>query len=80
MLPLEARAGGGKVAPGDPARVPQGVEDVCQELQKEDGIAAVRLGRQVQERRTVSQVRPGCSLFSAALSVSMRVQLLLKLP
>ncbi len=38
-----------------PAACRQGVEDVCEELRQEPGIDAVTLGRQVQERRTVSQ-------------------------
>ena len=58
MLPPEARAEGGVAsAAWDPERVPQGVEDVCEELRQEPGIDAVTLGRQVQERRTVSQAR-----------------------
>lgn len=38
-------------------RLPEGVAQVCRDLQSEEGISAIRLGRQVEERRTVSQVR-----------------------
>lgn len=37
------------------ATVPTGVEDILQELKKEEGIDDVVLGRRVEERRTVSQ-------------------------
>jgi len=51
----------------------QGVEDVCEELRQEPGIEAVTLGRQVQERRTVSQVwRP-----RALTSVTALIMLLI---
>lgn len=39
-----------------PVNIPQGVKDICAELQKEEGIQSVFLGRQVEERRVVSQV------------------------
>lgn len=38
-----------------PVNIPQGVKDICAELQKEEGIQSVFLGRQVEERRVVSQ-------------------------
>ena len=44
------------------ARVPEGVEQVCRDLQSEEGISSIRLGRQVEERRTVSQVCTAHSL------------------
>ena len=53
MLPV-----GGSGEGEGPAPVPQGVEEVCRELRSEEGISGIRLGRQVVERRTVSQVRP----------------------
>lgn len=39
-----------------PVNIPQGVKDICAELQNEQGIESVFLGRQVEERRVVSQV------------------------
>ena len=54
MLPLEVGSSGEGEGP---VRVPQGVEEVCRELKSEDGITGIWLGRQVIERRTVSQVR-----------------------
>ena len=39
-----------------PVNIPQGVKDICSELEKEDGIDSVVLGRQAEERRVVSQV------------------------
>ena len=56
MLPLEEGGGGGGEGVG-PERVPKAVEEVCRELTSEPGVSGVRLGRQVIERRTVSQVR-----------------------
>ena len=38
-----------------PVNIPQGVKDICAELQNEEGIESVFLGRQVEERRVVSQ-------------------------
>lgn len=38
-----------------PATMPQGVEDILDELSNENGIEEVTLGRRVEERRTVSQ-------------------------
>lgn len=38
-----------------PVNIPQGVKDICAELEKEDGIESVVLGRQAEERRVVSQ-------------------------
>ena len=51
----------------------QGVEDVCEELRQEPGIDAVTLGRQVQERRTVSQARlsHGSASVAALLLLSI---------
>ena len=40
-----------------PVNIPQGVKDICSELEKEEGIESVVLGRQVEEKRVVSQVR-----------------------
>ncbi len=39
-----------------PVNIPQGVKDICSELEKEEGIDSVVLGRQAEERRVVSQV------------------------
>lgn len=39
----------------------QGVEEVCRELLQEPDVESVNLGRQVAERRAVSQVRRSCS-------------------
>ena len=39
-----------------PVNIPQGVKDICSELEKEEGIESVVLGRQVEEKRVVSQV------------------------
>ena len=39
-----------------PVSIPQGVKDICNELELEDGIEYVGLGRQAEERRVVSQV------------------------
>lgn len=36
--------------------IPQGVKDICSELEKEEGVDSVVLGRQVEEKRVVSQV------------------------
>ena len=41
-----------------PVNIPQGVKDICSELEKEEGIDSVVLGRQAEERRVVSQVKP----------------------
>jgi len=38
-----------------PVAIPQGVEDILNELSSENGIEEVTLGRRVEERRTVSQ-------------------------
>ncbi|DBA82499.1 hypothetical protein WJX79_007278 [Trebouxia sp. C0005] len=38
-----------------PVNIPQGVKDICAELEKEEGIDSVVLGRQAEERRVVSQ-------------------------
>jgi predicted RNA-binding protein with RPS1 domain len=38
-----------------PVSIPQGVEDILDELSKEPGVGEVTLGRRVEERRTVSQ-------------------------
>lgn len=38
-----------------PVDVPQSIEQVVAELEKEEGITAINLGRQVEERRTVAQ-------------------------
>eukprot|EP00891_Asterochloris_glomerata_P007752 jgi/Astpho2/7752/Aster-07594 len=38
-----------------PVSIPQGVKDICNELELEDGIEYVVLGRQAEERRVVSQ-------------------------
>ncbi|KAL3160494.1 hypothetical protein ABBQ32_010805 [Trebouxia sp. C0010 RCD-2024] len=38
-----------------PVNIPQGVKDICAELEKEEGIESVVLGRQVEEKRVVSQ-------------------------
>ncbi len=40
-----------------PVNIPQGVKDICSELEKEEGIDSVVLGRQAEERRVVSQVK-----------------------
>lgn len=42
-----------------PANVPGGVEDILDELSKEEGISQVTLGRQAVSAGTVSQVRGG---------------------
>lgn len=39
-----------------PVNIPQGVKDICAELEQEEGIESVVLGRQVEEKRVVSQV------------------------
>lgn len=39
-----------------PVNIPQGVKDICAELEQEEGIESVVLGRQVEEMRVVSQV------------------------
>lgn len=39
-----------------PVNIPQGVKDICSELEKEEGVDSVVLGRQVEEKRVVSQV------------------------
>ena len=39
-----------------PVNVPQGVKDICAELEREEGIDSVVLGRQAEEKRVVSQV------------------------
>lgn len=43
-----------------PVNIPQGVKDICAELEKEEGIESVVLGRQVEEKRVVSQVHTEC--------------------
>ena len=56
VLPLDESSSGG--LRGDeqvPVAVPQGVEDILNELSGEQGIEEVTLGRRVEERRTVSQ-------------------------
>ena len=40
-----------------PAAVPQGVDEILEALDREEGIASITLGRCVEEKRTVSQVR-----------------------
>ena len=45
-----------------PVNIPQGVKDICAELEKEEGIESVVLGRQVEEKRVVSQVHSVLSL------------------
>ena len=48
--------------------IPQGVKDICAELEKEEGIDSVVLGRQAEERRVVSQVKPdACVVLSVLL-------------
>lgn len=46
----------------NPVNIPQGVKDICAELEQEEGIESVVLGRQVEEKRVVSQVHAisGC--------------------
>ena len=53
MLPREDR----ELITEVPVSIPQGVKDICNELEAEDGIEYVVLGRQAEERRVVSQVR-----------------------
>lgn len=38
-----------------PTSVPQSIEEVASELEKEEGISGITMGRQVEERRTVAQ-------------------------
>lgn len=54
VLPLE---GGNEYADvgSVPASVPAAVEDILEELSREEGVSGVTLGRRVEERRTVSQ-------------------------
>lgn len=40
---------------GDPALVPTSIEGVCDALRAEPGVVAVKLGRQAEEKRAVSQ-------------------------
>lgn len=40
-----------------PVNIPQGVKDICAELEKEEGIQSVVLGRQADKGRVVSQVQ-----------------------
>lgn len=54
VLPLENGAGFANVGAVS-ASVPTGVEDVLEELAKENGVVEVNLGRRVEEQRTVSQ-------------------------
>jgi len=54
VLPLDNGAGFANVGAVS-ASVPTGVEDVLEELAKEDGVVEVNLGRRVEEQRTVSQ-------------------------
>jgi predicted RNA-binding protein with RPS1 domain len=57
VLPLEAGGAGGSYADvgSVPATVPSAVEDILDELSREEGVSGVTLGRRVEERRTVSQ-------------------------
>ncbi len=52
VLPLEADFA---VDEKVPIAIPQGVEDILNELSLESGVVEVTLGRRVEERRTVSQ-------------------------
>lgn len=54
VLPLEGGAGYADIGVV-PTTVPAGVEDILNELSKEEGITEVTLGRRVEEKRTVSQ-------------------------
>ena len=47
-----------------PVNIPQGVKDICAELQNEEGITSVFLGRQVEERRVVSQASCNTSIHA----------------
>eukprot|EP00890_Picochlorum_soloecismus_P005255 jgi/Picsp_1/5730/NSC_03089-R1_protein len=53
VMPLDAAASGDEKTV--PVSIPQGVEDILDELSKEPGVGEVTLGRRVEERRTVSQ-------------------------
>lgn len=52
VLPVEESSYDDKQVP---VAIPQGVEDILNELSEESGIEEVTLGRRVEERRTVSQ-------------------------
>ena len=52
VLPLETEFAVDDVVP---TAIPQGVEDILNELVGERGVDEVTLGRRVEERRTVSQ-------------------------
>ena len=52
VLPLEGEFNGDEKVP---VVIPQGVEDILNELSAESGVEEVTLGRRVEERRTVSQ-------------------------
>ncbi len=52
-----------------PVNIPQGVKDICSELEKEEGIDSVVLGRQAEERRVVSQVELDVLCCNVSLSV-----------
>lgn len=54
VMPLEGGNGFADVG-AVPANIPSGVEDILDELSKEDGVREVTLGRCVEEKRTVSQ-------------------------
>ena len=64
LLPAEMRESVVQV----PVNIPQGVKDICAELQNEEGIDSVFLGRQVEERRVVSQASIGLLHGTAAIS------------
>lgn len=55
-----------------PVNIPQGVKDICAELQNEEGIASVFLGRQVEERRVVSQASCNTSIHADQNKVNAR--------
>lgn len=54
VLPLGKQAGSYEQL-SVPAAVPQGVDEILEALDREEGIASITLGRCVEEKRTVSQ-------------------------
>lgn len=85
VLPLEGGAGFATVG-AVPATIPSGVQDVLEELSKEDGVKEVNLGRRVEEQRTVSQdlelwiskegVADGFSLVARAGRVAQEINVI----
>ena len=57
-----------------PVNIPQGVKDICSELEKEEGIDSVVLGRQAEDRRVVSQVKPDVLCCTKCTAVMNHLQ------